>query len=129
MWQDKVQENLQSSSWWFSRGISVEEKSEGKRKLGGLVVPGMDGGVEGLISTALVAWPLLHVPVGERRAAAQHHPSCFVHYKIRNRMGMSKQPRHHPSASGVVCFHGMDGHSYFTIEVKSLPFSSRMNIS
>ena len=107
MWQDKVQENLQSSFWWFSSSISVEEKSEGKRKLGGLVVPGMDGGVEGLISTALVAWPLLHVPVGEWRAAAQHRPSCFVHYKIRNRVGMSKQPKHHPSASWVVCFHGM----------------------
>ena len=60
-WQDKVQENLQPFSWWFSRGISVEERSEGKRKLGGLVVPGMDGEVEGLISTALVAQPPYHL--------------------------------------------------------------------
>ena len=55
---------MQLFSWWFSRGISVEEKSEGKRKLGGLVELGMDGEVEGLISTALVAQPLRHVPVG-----------------------------------------------------------------
>ena len=79
-------------SWWFSRGISVEEKSEGKRKLGGLVEPGMDGEVEGLISTALVAQPLRHVPVGEQRGAAQHHPGCFAHYKITYCVGTSEQP-------------------------------------
>ena len=134
MWQDKVQENLQLFSWWFSRGISVEEKSEGKRKLGGLVEPGMDGEVEGLISTALVAQPLRHVPVGEQRGAAQHHPGCFAHYKITYCVGTSEQPcsvtwgRH----SSLLCrgsFFPWDSHSYSTTEARRLPFSNRMNIS
>ena len=52
----------------------------------------MDGEVEGLTSTALVAQPLRHVPVGEQRGAAQHHPGCFAHYKITYCVGTSEQP-------------------------------------